>query len=56
MTATEWDKFFELLEKIVVPQDDDHPGSWQERADEVRTEAKARDTLTTLEEFASWFD
>jgi hypothetical protein len=52
MNERDWDKFFELLERVVnlgeMP--------WGEKRDQVKAEAAARGAETALEEFSGWFE
>jgi hypothetical protein len=50
MTEREWEKFFELMGKIVSGG-----GSWQEKAEHVKDMAHVNGAETQLEEFAAWF-
>ena len=52
MTEKEWDKFFELLDKIVSLKF----STWQEKANQVKSQAIARDGEVDLEEFVGWFE
>lgn len=49
LTSQEWDKFFELLEKIT-----DARRPQKEKCAKVAKEAEDRNLLAELEEFANW--
>ena len=49
LEAKEWEKFFELMERIV-----NGPGDWKEKAEQVKEYANHPDE-STLEEFVGWF-
>jgi hypothetical protein len=51
LSEREWEKFFELLDKIAGSSE----GSWEERRDDVRSEAESRGSSGNLEEFVNWF-
>jgi len=55
MSEREWDKFVELLERVVNLESRFSGMSWQEKAEEVRRAFVSRGAETQLEEFASWF-
>jgi hypothetical protein len=55
MNWKKWDQFFELLDDIVNPKVS-AVAPWQDRRDELKAEAEARDATTNLEEFIGWFD
>lgn len=50
LTDSEWDKLFELLDKLV-----NAPGAWRDKAEELHHQALARDYETVLTEFGGWF-
>lgn len=50
MPDDEWERFFELMEKITNGQ-----GSWQEKRDAVIAQAAANASDTALDEFNQWF-
>jgi hypothetical protein len=52
MSEKEWEKFFELLDKIVGLEGK----SYQEKAAEVRERADLEAARTSLEEFLGWFE
>lgn len=50
MTDLEWEKFFELLDKIVML-----PMPYREKAEFVKNKATEQGSDGNLEEFAGWF-
>lgn len=50
MNEKQWERFFELLQ-LIVKQD----GTWQEKAEEVKSQAATYDSTGDLEEFTGWF-
>lgn len=56
MSERDWNKFFELVDKIVSGCSNGSTGTWKETASLVKSEAESRDSLTNFEELISWFD
>jgi hypothetical protein len=51
MDQRQWDKFFELLDKVA-----DLPGTWQEKKAELKRQAEDAGSFNNLEEVAGWFN
>jgi hypothetical protein len=50
ISATRWEAFWGVLDEIVSG-----PGTWQDKAAEVRRRAEESGSEVELEEFTSWF-
>lgn len=50
MNDKEWEKFFELIDKIVNME-----GTWQEKRATVLDQARVEGSVVNLDEFLGWF-
>ncbi len=50
ITDKEWATFFKVLDKIF-----EEGGTWQEKRDALKAEARSQGSETALEEIANWF-